>query len=111
MKTGGIGGANTKTGLAFEGKTPLYFAEDKKLVGIIAVADVIKEDSQTAIKELQDMAQRFDVALKLSDGFNYNQVSKETGASSATISRVNKCLMYGNNGYKTVIERIKAEEK
>ncbi len=63
------------------------------------------------IKELQDMAQRFDVALKLSDGFNYNQVSKETGASSATISRVNKCLMYGNNGYKTVIERIKNEEK
>ena len=63
------------------------------------------------IKELQDMAQRFDVALKLSDGFNYNQVSKETGASSATISRVNKWLMYGNNGYKTVIERIKNEEK
>jgi len=62
------------------------------------------------IKELQDMAQRFDVALKLSDGFNYNQVSKETGASSATISRVNKCLMYGNNGYKTVIDRIKNEE-
>lgn len=63
------------------------------------------------IKELQDMAQRFDVALKLSDGFNYNQVSKETGASSATISRVNKCLMYGNNGYKTIIERLKNEEK
>ncbi len=63
------------------------------------------------IKELQDMAQRFDVALKLSDVFNYNQVSKETGASSATISRVNKCLMYGNNGYKTVIDRIKNEEK
>ena len=63
------------------------------------------------IKELQDMAQRFDVALKLSDGFNYNQVSKETGANSATISRVNKCLMYGNNGYKTVIDRIKNEEK
>lgn len=62
------------------------------------------------IKELQDMAQRFDVALKLSDGFNYNQVSKETGASSATISRVNKCLMYGNNGYNTVIKRLKEEK-
>ena len=61
------------------------------------------------IKELQDMAQRFDVALKLSDGFNYNQVSQETGASSATISRVNKCLMYGNNGYKTIIDRLKNE--
>lgn len=63
------------------------------------------------IKELQDMAQRFDVALKLSDGFNYNQVSAATGASSATISRVNKCLMYGNNGYKTIIDRLKTEEK
>ena len=62
------------------------------------------------IKELQDMAQRFDVALKLSDGFNYNQVSAATGASSATISRVNKCLMYGNNGYKNVIDRIKEEK-
>ena len=62
------------------------------------------------IKELQDMAQRFDVALKLSDGFNYNQVSAATGASSATISRVNKCLMYGNNGYNTIIERLKEEK-
>jgi TrpR-related protein YerC/YecD len=62
------------------------------------------------VKELQDMAQRFDVALKLSDGFNYNQVSAATGASSATISRVNKCLMYGNNGYNTIIERLKEEK-
>ena len=67
-------------------------------------------DDVCTIKELQDMAQRFDVALKLSDGFNYNQVSKETGASSATISRVNKCLMYGNNGYNTVIKRLKEEK-
>ena len=59
------------------------------------------------IKELQDMAQRFDVALKLSDGFNYNQVSKETGASSATIGRVNRCLSYGNGGYKKIIEKLK----
>lgn len=63
------------------------------------------------IKELQDMAQRFDVACKLSEGYNYNQVSSETGASSATISRVNKCLMYGNNGYKTIIERMKGKSK
>ena len=63
------------------------------------------------IKELPDRAQRFYVALKLSDGFNYNQVSAATGASSATISRVNKCLMYGNNGYNTIIERLKGEEK
>jgi len=41
--------------LAEQGKTPLFFAEDKKLIGIIAVADVIKEDSPQAVKELQNM--------------------------------------------------------
>ena len=39
-------------------------------------------------------------------GANYNAVSAATGASSTTISRVNRCLLYGNNGYKTAIERI-----
>ncbi len=62
------------------------------------------------IKELQDMAQRFDVAKRLSEGCNYNQVSAATGASSATISRVNRCLLYGNNGYKIVIDRVKEQE-
>lgn len=62
------------------------------------------------IKELQDIAQRFVVACKLSDGENYNQISAETGASSATISRVNKCLVYGNGGYSTVIERLKKDK-
>ena len=64
-------------------------------------------DDVCTIKELQDIAQRFDVARRLSDGANYNKVSAETGASSATISRVNRCLLYGNNGYKTAIERMK----
>lgn len=59
------------------------------------------------IKELQDLAQRFDVACKLQGGANYNAVSEATGASSATISRVNRCLLYGNNGYKIAIERLK----
>lgn len=57
------------------------------------------------IKELQDISQRLEVAELLYGGANYNAVSAATGASSATISRVNRCLMYGNNGYKTAIER------
>lgn len=61
------------------------------------------------IKELQDMAQRFDVALMLYDGKNYGAVSAETGASSATISRVNRCLNYGRNGYRSVIGKLKEE--
>ena len=59
------------------------------------------------IKELQAMVQRFQVACQLEAGWNYNQVSSETGASSATISRVNKCLLYGCGGYRTALERLK----
>ena len=55
------------------------------------------------IKELQDMAQRFEMARMLKDGANYQSVAAEVGASSATISRVNRCLMYGNGGYEKAI--------
>ncbi len=57
------------------------------------------------IKEIQDIAQRYEVARLLTDKKNYNEITKATGASSTTITRVNKCLMYGNEGYKMVIER------
>ena len=60
-------------------------------------------DDLCTIKELQDMAQRFEVALLLHEGKSYGEVSATTGASSATISRVNRCLHYGKNGYKKVI--------
>ena len=63
-------------------------------------------DDLCTIKELQDMSQRFEVALLLSGGKNYGEISALTGASSATISRVNRCLNYGKNGYKTAIEKI-----
>ena len=62
------------------------------------------------IKELQDLSQRFQVALLLDQGRNYQEISKATSVSSATISRVNRCLVYGDGGYRTVIDRIKAEE-
>ena len=57
------------------------------------------------IKELQDITQRLEVAALLNDGKNYQEVSKTTGASTATISRVNKCLLYGSGGYKTVLSK------
>jgi len=58
------------------------------------------------VKELQAMAQRLEVAAQLSAGKNYNAVSESTGASSATISRVNKCLLYGDGGYEIVLKRL-----
>ena len=62
------------------------------------------------IKELQDMAQRFDMALLLKDGANYQNIAATVGASSATISRVNRCLVYGNGGYEKAIEIFKKGE-
>ena len=58
------------------------------------------------IKELQAMTQRLQVAKQLSEGRNYNEVCRDTGVSSATICRVNKCLNYGDGGYKTVLDRL-----
>ncbi|MBQ2896831.1 MAG: hypothetical protein IJE46_00720 [Clostridia bacterium] len=59
------------------------------------------------VKELQDMSQRLDVAYQLKEGKSYQDISKNTGASTTTISRVNRCLMYGNGGYKDILERLK----
>ncbi len=58
------------------------------------------------IKELQAMTQRLQVAKQLYEGRNYNEVCRDTGVSSATICRVNKCLNYGDGGYKTVLDRL-----
>lgn len=63
------------------------------------------------IKELQAMAQRFRVAEQLSNSKNYNAIQADTGASSATISRVNKCLLYGSGGYATALSRLAKEKE
>ena len=59
------------------------------------------------IQELESITQRIDVALELLEGKNYQEVNAATGASTATISRVSKCINYGNGGYKTVLSKIK----
>ena len=62
------------------------------------------------ITELQAMTQRLQVAKQLHEGRNYNEVCRDTGASSATICRVNKCMNYGDGGYRTVLERLEGEQ-
>lgn len=62
------------------------------------------------VSEIQSMGQRLEVAIMLSDNTIYNDISAKTGASTATISRVNRCLNYGSDGYTTVIERLKNNE-
>ena len=62
------------------------------------------------VAELRAMEQRFEVAMLLSDGMIYNDILERTGASSATISRVNRCLHYGADGYRTVIPRLREKQ-
>ena len=63
------------------------------------------------IKELQDMAQRLETARLLSEGKSYQEISREVGMSSTTISRVSRCLNYGGGGYETIIARLGDREK
>jgi len=58
------------------------------------------------IREIQDMAQRLHVARLLAAGEHYTHIQEITGASATTISRVNKCLNYGADGYRTVLARL-----
>ena len=57
------------------------------------------------------MSQRLEVAHMLSNNCVYSDIVAKTGASTATISRVNRCLHYGTDGYKLAIDRVKAKKK
>lgn len=63
------------------------------------------------IKELQAISQRFQVAKLLSEKKTYNEIEEITSASTATISRVNRCLLYGADGYQLIIKRLKNPSK
>jgi TrpR-related protein YerC/YecD len=52
------------------------------------------------------MAQRLEVAYMLREGSTYTEICEKTGASTATISRVNRCLLYGADGYKLILDRL-----
>jgi len=58
------------------------------------------------VNELREIAARWEVARLLDSGTNYHEISERTGASSATISRVNQWLRYGRDGYRLVLDRL-----
>ncbi len=58
------------------------------------------------INEIKSLAQRLQVAIMLKDKKTYQEIVEETGASTATISRVNRSLIYGADGYKIVFDRM-----
>lgn len=63
------------------------------------------------MKELADMTQRIQAAKMLLDGATYEQIVKSVAISTATISRINRCIQYGSGGYKMVIDRTRGEKK
>ena len=90
---------NEQTDLLMEAMLQLTSAED---------AYRFFEDVCT-IAELKSMAQRIEVARMLRQGVTYQEIARETGASSATISRVNRALLYGADGYRRVLDALDAK--
>lgn len=82
------------------------------VIGLETVDDCYRffEDICT-IKEIRDISQRLQIASLLDQGMNYQNISKLVDASSATISRVNRCLNYGSGGYRAALQRLKVSEE
>ena len=63
------------------------------------------------VKEISDMAQRLEAAKLLLDGSTYEQIVKTVEISTATISRINRCIQYGTGGYRQIIEKVREKQK
>ena len=87
-----------------DGNLPLFEAITK--LETIEECQDFFEDLCT-VQELASMSQRFKVATLLLENKVYTDIAEQTGASTATISRVNRSLRYGNNGYDIVLSRLK----
>lgn len=101
MFHGGVTDMNSKI------KTP---AVDSLFDGILCLKDrdecyAFFEDLCT-VNELLSLSQRYEVAYMLKSGNTYMEISEKTGASTATISRVNRSLNYGNDGYEMIFSRL-----
>ncbi|GAA0302487.1 TrpR-related protein YerC/YecD [Gracilibacillus halotolerans] len=68
-------------------------------------------DDIATITEIQSLTQRLQVAKMLDEGRTYNAIASETKASTTTISRVKRCLDYGNEGYRIVLDRLNDKEE
>lgn len=68
-------------------------------------------DDLCTVKEISDMSQRLEAAKLLLAGKTYEQIVKSAEISTATISRINRCIQYGAGGYQTIIERLQEPEE
>ena len=94
-------------------KTPKKKRNDsmyKAILQLETVEEAVKFfDDLCTVTELVALEQRYQVAVCLHKGMIYNDILNETGASSATISRVNRSLQYGSGGYELVFDRLGIE--
>lgn len=95
-------------------KSKFQSEEIEQLFGAILKLENLEEcyrffEDVCTIKEIQSLAQRLQVARLLSEEKTYSEIEKITGASTATISRINKCLGYGADGYKLILEKMKKD--
>ena len=93
-------------------KKPRNEAMYQAILSLETVDECIKFfDDLCTVTELMALEQRYQVAVCLHNGMIYNDILAETGASSATISRVNRSLQYGADGYAVAFERMKKQQK
>ena len=95
--------------------TPLKDSSVDELFEAILSLESVEECHQffedlCTINEIISLSQRLSVAKKLDEGKTFTAITAETGASSATIGRVNKCLSYGTGGYRKIIDKINSKE-
>ena len=92
-------------------KKPRNEAMYQAILSLETVDECIKFfDDLCTVTELMALEQRYQVAVCLHNGMIYNDILAETGASSATISRVNRSLQYGRGGYEIVFDRLEKEK-
>lgn len=100
--------------MGYESKLKTEFI-DELFEGILMLNDKEEcyrffEDICT-IKELQSLSQRLKVAKLLREKKTYNEIEEITGTSTATISRINRCLSYGADGYNMILDRLKEKNE
>ena len=94
-------------------------AEKEKSDGLYRAILTLKDEEEVyrffqdlcTVSELRSMEQRFEVASLLESGMIYNEILERTGASSATISRVNRSLSYGTGAYEKIFARMREEKE
>ena len=95
---------------------PMINEEQLKLLTEVLLSLKTEDEARSllsdlcTIREMQNLGQRLEVARLLRRQMTYSDIAQQTGASTATISRVNRCLVYGAGGYRTVLERLEKGE-